>query len=60
MAELSHLRVQADRCRRLARDVNDPLTRERLEKLAGEYEARANAQDGEEVAVKRRAGAAEG
>jgi hypothetical protein len=32
---------QAERCRRLARSVNDPDVRERLLELAAEYEAKA-------------------
>jgi hypothetical protein len=43
------LREQIDRCRRLAHEVSDPVTRERLEKLAAEYEALAYAQ-GDEAA----------
>jgi hypothetical protein len=35
----------------LAREVTDTLTRERLESLADEFEARADAQDGNEVAA---------
>lgn len=34
-------RKEASRCRRLAAGVADPLTSERLGKLAGEYEQRA-------------------
>jgi hypothetical protein len=45
MAQSFYLREQADRCRRLARSTSDSLTRERLEKLATEYEAQATAQD---------------
>jgi hypothetical protein len=45
MAQSFYLREQADRCRRLARSTSDSLTRERLEKLAAEYEAQATAQD---------------
>jgi hypothetical protein len=45
MAQSFFLRKQADRCRRLARGANDPVTQERLLKLADEYEAQANAQD---------------
>jgi hypothetical protein len=45
MAQSFYLREQADRCRRLARSTSDSLTRERLEKLAAEYVAQANAQD---------------
>jgi hypothetical protein len=39
MAQSFYLREQADRCRRLARGTNDPVTQERLLKLAAEYEA---------------------
>jgi hypothetical protein len=45
MAQSFFLRDQADRCRRLARATSDSLTQERLEKLAAEYEAQADAQD---------------
>jgi hypothetical protein len=44
MAQSFYLREQADRCRRLARGANDPVTQERLSKLAAEYEAQADAQ----------------
>jgi hypothetical protein len=46
MAQSFFLREQADRCRRLARSASDALTQERLFKLADEYEAQADAQDG--------------
>jgi hypothetical protein len=39
---------------------HDPVTQERLGKLAGEYEAQAGVQDAEEVTATRRADAAEG
>jgi hypothetical protein len=45
MAQSFFLREQADRCRRLARSATDPVTEERLRKLAAEYEAQADAQD---------------
>jgi hypothetical protein len=45
MAQSFYLREQADRCRRLARGTSDPVTQERLFKLAAEYEAQADAQD---------------
>jgi hypothetical protein len=48
MAQSFYLREQADRCRRLARGTNDLVTQERLRKLAGEYDARAEAQDAAE------------
>lgn len=35
------LRRMADRARRLADEIRDPLTRERLERAAAEYEQRA-------------------
>ena len=59
MAQSFSLRQQVDRCRRLAREVTDTLTRERLESLADEFEARADAQDGNEVAAGLPAGAKE-
>jgi hypothetical protein len=51
MAQSFFLREQADRCRRLARSTTDPVTQERLFKLAAEYEAQADTQDdwGEEA-----------
>ena len=45
MAQSFYLREQADRCRRLARGTSDPVTQERLFKLAAEYWAQADAQD---------------
>jgi hypothetical protein len=45
MAQPFYPREQADRCRRLARGANDLVTRERLLKLAAEYEAQADTQD---------------
>jgi len=52
MAQSFYLREQADRCRRLARGTSDPVTQERLFKLAAEYEAQADAQDEEAPAVR--------
>jgi hypothetical protein len=46
-----HLREQAGRCRRLARDSTDPNLRDRLFRLAEEYAARASAQETEDTAV---------
>jgi hypothetical protein len=46
MAQSFYLREQAERCRRLARSTSDSLTQERLFKLAAEYEAQADTQDG--------------
>jgi hypothetical protein len=45
MAQSFYLREQADRCRRLARGTSDPVTQERLFRLAAEYEAQADAED---------------
>jgi hypothetical protein len=44
MAQSFYLRAQAERCRRLARGTGDPVTQERLFKLAAEYDAQADAQ----------------
>jgi hypothetical protein len=43
MAQSFHLREQAERCRRLARDSTDANLRDRLLELADEYAARAAA-----------------
>jgi len=45
MAQSFYLREQAERCRRLARGTGDPVTQERLFKLAAEYDAQADADD---------------
>jgi hypothetical protein len=45
MALSFHLREQAERCRRLARDSTDPSLRDSLLRLADEYAARASAQE---------------
>jgi hypothetical protein len=37
MVPTAYLREQAEKCRRLARDVSEAATRGRLEVLAGEY-----------------------
>jgi hypothetical protein len=55
MVPTSYLREQAEKCRRLARDVADPTTRARLEKLAGEYQAQADFQDSHAPGELRRA-----
>jgi PAS domain-containing protein len=39
-----HLRSQAERCRRLARNIDDRTTRERLNSMAASYEERAKGQ----------------
>jgi len=51
MAQSFHLREQAERCRRLARDCTDPTLRDSLLRLAGEYAARAGAQENDDMAV---------
>jgi hypothetical protein len=51
MAQSFHLREQADRCRRLARDSTDPVLRDSLLLLAEEYAARANAEEDDGAAV---------
>jgi hypothetical protein len=42
---------QAERCRRLARDSTDPVLRDSLLNLAGEYTARASARENDGTAV---------
>jgi hypothetical protein len=51
MAQSFFLREQAERCRRLARDSNDPGVRDDLLKLADEYNAKADAQENDDTAV---------
>jgi hypothetical protein len=51
MAESFHLREQAGRCRRLARDSTDPNLRDSLLRLAEEYTERASAQETDDTAV---------
>jgi len=58
MVPTPYLREQADKCRRLARDVSDATTRARLEKLAAEYEAQADFQDNHAAGELRRIGPA--
>jgi hypothetical protein len=43
MAQPFHLSEQAERCRRLAHDSTDPVLRDNLLKLTGEYTSRAGA-----------------
>jgi hypothetical protein len=45
MAQTFHLREQAERCRRLARDSTDPSLRDSLMKLADEYATRASVEE---------------
>jgi hypothetical protein len=45
MARSFHLREQAERCRRLARDSTDGVLRDSLLLLAEEYAARADAEE---------------
>jgi hypothetical protein len=49
MAQSFHLREQAERCRRLARDSTDPSLRDGLMRLADEYAARASARESEDA-----------
>lgn len=49
MAQSFHLREQAERCRRLARDSTDPNLRDSLMRLADEYAARANARESDDA-----------
>ena len=49
MAQSFHLREQAERCRRLARDSTDPSLRDSLMRLADEYTARAGVQESKEA-----------
>ena len=49
MAQSFHLREQAERCRRLARDSTDPVLRDSLVRLADEYAARAGVQELEDA-----------
>ena len=51
MAQSFHLREQAERCRRLARESTDPVLRDHLLKLAEEYTARADAGENDNPAV---------
>jgi hypothetical protein len=51
MAQPFHLREQAERCRRLARDCTDPALRDSLLRLAEEYAARAGAQENDDTTV---------
>jgi hypothetical protein len=51
MAQSFHLREQAERCRRLARDSIDPVLQDSLFKLADDYAARAGAEEDEDMAV---------
>jgi hypothetical protein len=51
MAESFHLREQAERCRRLARESTDLNLRDSLFRLAEEYTARASAQENDDTAV---------
>ena len=44
-------REQAERCRRLARDCTDPMLRDSLLTLTGEYTGRASAREIDETAV---------
>ena len=47
--EQSHLREQADKCRRLAHDSADPVLQVSLRKLADEYQMRADEIENEAI-----------
>jgi hypothetical protein len=51
MGQPFYLREQAERCRRLARDCTDPMLRDSVLTLAGEYAGRASAREIDEPAV---------
>jgi hypothetical protein len=51
MVQSFHLREQAERCRRLARDSTDTSLRDSLLLLAEEYAARADAEADDGTAV---------
>jgi len=51
MTQFFHLRDQAERCRRLARDSADLSLRDSLLRLADEYTARAAALENDGTAV---------
>ncbi len=52
MAQSLHLREQAERCRRLARDCADLNLRDGLLKLADQYTGRAAVLEGQETPVR--------
>jgi hypothetical protein len=45
------LRAEAERCRRIARAINDPITESRLGALASQYAAEADVQEAREKAL---------
>jgi hypothetical protein len=49
MLTSAELRAEAERCRRLARGISDPLTISRLGELASNYAAEADRQDAKET-----------
>jgi len=51
MAQSFHLREQAERCCRLARDCTDATLRDSLLGLAEEYAARAGARENDDMTV---------
>ena len=51
MSQTFHLREQAERARRLARDSINPVLRDSLFALAEEFSARADAQENENTGV---------
>jgi hypothetical protein len=45
----SYFREQADKCRRLARDSNDPILQVSLRRMADEYQMRADELEHDEM-----------
>lgn len=52
--EAAYFRDQAERCERLAREIDDPAIRERMLKLATEYARRAEVKSPQPVRRTRR------
>jgi len=48
MLTSTELRAEAERCRQIARAVNDPTTMSRLGALASQYAAKADVQEARE------------
>jgi hypothetical protein len=51
--EQSHLREQADRCRRLARDSTDPALQVTLRVLADQYQTLADELEDDAISARR-------
>jgi hypothetical protein len=50
MLKSAELRAEAERCRRIARAINDPTTESRLGAFASQYAAEADVQEAREKA----------